>query len=401
MKTDEPSHGNRGTEQAYRLAWLVMGFVNQKLTASEHIELDDWVTASEENQRIFERLIEETKLRQGLEQIREFEQKADVQRVKQKNSEAGDAQKTKSIGSWWLYAAAAAMVIAVAIIFLFTNNKPAKTTIMAEAKLIDIAPGKNIATLTLADGTVIGLDSVRNGKIAVQRNTNITKSDSGELSYQLVDPTVLPQAEIYNELRIPAGGQYRIVLPDGTKVWLNAASSLRYPTVFGGAKRKVELTGEAYFEVAKDPMYPFEVTANGSTVRVLGTHFNVNAYTDEPVVKVALAEGSIKLNSALILKPGEEGKVFRNKNVEKGAADLEVALAWKNGQFVFKQTPIEELMRQVGRWYNAGIIYDTKVTGHFNAEIPRDVPVSKLLHFLETTGSVHFKIENKTITVMK
>jgi len=201
--------------------------------------------------------------------------------------------------------------------------------------------------------------------------------------------------------RRPAGGQVRVLtLPDGTKVWLNAASSLKYPVVFGGAKRKVELTGEGYFEVAKDPMYPFEVSAGGSTVQVLGTHFNVNAYTDEPAVKVVLAEGAIRLNNSVVLKPGEQGMIAKNGNLEKDKADLVMALAWKNGQFVFKQTPIDLLMRQVARWYNATIVYDAKVPDHFNAEIGRDVPVSKLLHLLEATGSVHFKIENNTITVM-
>jgi ferric-dicitrate binding protein FerR (iron transport regulator) len=212
---------------------------------------------------------------------------------------------------------------------------------------------------------------------------------------------MLPQAEIFNTLTVPAGGQYKVVLPDGTKVWLNASSSLKYPMVFGGAKRKVELTGEGYFEVAKDPMYPFEVSANGSTVQVLGTHFNINAYTDEPVIKCALAEGAIRLNNTVVLKPGEEGLIGKNGNIEKAKADLATTLAWKDGQFNFKQAPIDLLMRQVARWYNAGIIYDAQITDHFNAEIPRDVPVSKLLHLLEATGSVHFKIENNTITVMK
>jgi ferric-dicitrate binding protein FerR (iron transport regulator) len=401
MKEDQTFKPDPADQQAFRVAYLVAGFIRNTLTDAENRELDDWVTASMDNQRLFERLIDEKNQDEWIKQMGGVDTASALKRVKARIS-FGPSQKKSGIRSLWPYAAAACVLIALAITFFIkTPNKTNPNPPMVQLQPNDIAPGKDQATLTLSDGTVIGLDTVQNGRVVAQSNSHITKLDSGQLAYQLVNPTMLPQADIFNTLTVPAGGQYKLVLPDGTKVWLNAASSLKYPTVFGGAKRKVELTGEGYFEVAKDPMYPFEVSAKGSTVQVLGTHFNINAYTDEPVVRVALAEGAIRLNNAVLLRPGEEGIVGKNGNIEKGKADLATTLAWKEGQFNFKQAPIDVLMRQVARWYNAGIIYDGKITEHFNAEIPRNVPVSKLLHLLEATGSVHFKIENNTITVMK
>jgi len=401
MKEDQTFKPDHGDEHAFRVAYLVAGFIRNTLTDAENIELDTWVTANIENQRFFEKLIDEKNQDEWLKQIGEVDTTAALKKIKSRISFT-PARKKSTIRSLWVYAVAACLIIGLMITFLLiSKDKTPQQSPMVQLHDNDIAPGKNQATLTLSDGTIIGLDTVENGRVVAQSSSHITKLDSGQLAYQLVNPTMLPQSDIFNTLTVPAGGQYKLVLPDGTNVWLNASSSLKYPTVFGGAKRKVELTGEGYFEVAKDPMYPFEVSANGSTVQVLGTHFNVNAYADEPVVKCALAEGAIRLNNSVVLKPGEEGVVGKNGNIEKGKADLASALAWKNGQFNFKQAPIDLLMRQVARWYNAGIIYDTKITDHFNAEIPRNVPVSKLLHLLEATGSVHFKIENNTITVMK
>ena len=401
MKEATPIGPNLKDEQSFRIAYLVAGFIRQTLTGSENIELDDWVTANMDNQRLFEQMIDEKNQSAWLKQIDKVDSTAALESIKGKISFV-PGRKKSTIRSLWVYAGAACIVLGLMISFLLiSKDNTTQPAPVVQLNTHDIAPGLDRAILTLSDGRLISLDSVKNGRLLLQNHTRITKSDRGELVYQLIEPTVLPQTESYNILSTPAGGQYKVVLPDGTKVWLNAASSLRYPTVFGGAKRKVELTGEGYFEIAKDPMSPFEVSANGSTVQVLGTHFNVNAYTDEPLIKCALAEGAIRLNNRIVLKPGELGSVDKNGNIEKGKADLEATLAWKNRQFIFKATPMDELMRQVARWYNASIIYDIKITEHFNATIPRDTPVSKLLHLLEATGAVHFKISNNTITVMK
>ena len=184
------------------------------------------------------------------------------------------------------------------------------------------------------------------GTIGQQLPESNIRADTGVLTYPPIETTVLPQANAFNTLSVPAGGQFKVVLADGTRVWLNASSSLHYPLVFGNGKRVVELTGEGYFEVAKDPAHPFEVQVGSSTVQVLGTHFNVNAYADEPVMKVVLAEGSVKLNNSMVLKPGEGAAVEANGKMEKSRADLAAVLAWKDGQFVFREASLESLMRQ-------------------------------------------------------
>jgi ferric-dicitrate binding protein FerR (iron transport regulator) len=400
MKEEDPTQHDPKDEQAFRIAYLVAGFIRHTLSDEENIELDNWVTAGMDNQRLFEKLIDEKYHAVWLSEIGKVDSAAALGRVKSRVSFAPVGKKS-AIRQLWVYAAAACVIIGLMLTFLLISKDKTSSQPMVRVNSNDIAPGKDQARLTLSDGSVIVLDSIQNGRVVAQSNSSITKVDSGQLVYQAIQPSVLPQAASYNILSAPAGGQFKVTLPDGTKVWLNASSSLKYPTVFGGAKRKVELTGEGYFEVAKDPMYPFEVAANGITVQVVGTHFNVNAYTDEPLIKVALAEGAIRLNNKVVLKPGEEGAVSKNGNIEKGKADLETVLAWKNGQFIFKETALDVLMRQVARWYKAVIVYDTGIAHHFNAEIPRNVPVSKLLHLLEATGSVHFKIENNTITVMK
>jgi transmembrane sensor len=400
MKEEEPSEPNLSDILAYRIAYLVAGFMRGSLTEAENTELDDWTTASMDNQRLFEKLTNERNIEEWLKQKQQFHTEDALAKIKTKISFA-PVKKKAGIKSLWPYAAAACLLIGLLLTFLLIPTKNPQQPKMVQTQAADLPPGKDRATLTLSDGRKLVLDSIQNGVLAAQGTTNITKLDSGQLAYQLVRPAGLPQVDMYNTMTVPAGGQYKLVLPDGTRVWLNSSSSLKYPAVFGGAKRRVELTGEGYFEVAKDPMYPFEVNANGSTVQVLGTHFCINAYADEPVLKVTLAEGSIKLNNSMLLQRGEEAVVTKNRNILKSKADLETALAWTKGQFVFKGTPLDVLMRQVGRWYNTGIEYETVSTEHFNASIPRDVPVSKLLHILEATGRVHFTITSNKITVLK
>ena len=400
MKEEEPIGPNPSDEQAFRVAWLVAGFLRHTLTDAQQIELDNWVTASMDNQRLFEKLIDEKNLDEWQQQKEKVDTTAALENIKSKISFRPKRKSAER--SVWLYAAAACILAGIMFTFLLiSKNQFKKQPDMVQTKPADIAPGADRATLRLSDGTLVRLDAIKNGNLTTQGNTHITKLDSGQLAYQQVNPTALPQAESYNTLSTPAGGQYKVILPDGTKVWLNASSSLKYPTVFGGAKRMVELTGEGYFEVAKDPMFPFEVKVNGAVVQVLGTHFNVNGYADEPDTKVVLAEGSVRFNNFLVLKPGEAAALSKNGNMSKGRADTEQALAWKNGQFVFKETPIDVLMRQVARWYNAEIIYGADIKDHFNATISRDTPVSRLLHLLEATGEVHFSIEGNKITVMK
>ncbi len=228
----------------------------------------------------------------------------------------------------------------------------------------DIAPGSNKAILTLANGKQIILDSAHKGTIALQGNANIIKTDSGSLTYS-PEPGEGPSATVYNMLTTPRGGQYQLTLPDGSQVWLNAASSIRYPTAFTGKERRVEITGEAYFEVVHNSRMPFRVKAGNELVEDLGTSFNVNAYSDEPAQTTTLVAGSVKIGN-LILKPGEqaafntEGKTDLISN-----ANIEDILAWKNGRFRFSSVSIETIMRQAARWYDMQVEYKGKINETF------------------------------------
>jgi len=267
----------------------------------------------------------------------------------------------------------------------------------------DLAPGGNKAILTLSTGKQIVLTGARNGKLAQQGDADITKTADGQIVYGKGDESAAAEVS-YNTTSTPRGGQFQVVLADGTKVWLNAASSITYPTVFTGTDREVEITGEVYFEVAHNAAKPFRVKSNGQIVEVLGTHFNINAYKDEPVITTTLFEGSVKINkgtASALLKPGQQSLVTENNHAIKitDNVDLDQALAWKNGKFYFTNTDIEEVMRQVARWYDVDIEYEGKVPNiRLSGSCYRNLTASKALAILEYTG-INFKIEGRKIIV--
>ncbi|HEY4153788.1 MAG TPA: FecR domain-containing protein [Puia sp.] len=399
MNGEQSIGENPEDEQAYRIAYLIAGYIREDLTKAEHTELDDWVTASLENQRLFEEMTDEKNLNAWLKWKEGLPEKEVLMRLK-KRLDFTRHRKEPLVRSVWPYAAAACILL---VVFVLWRHQPAATKEENQAPLVaqDLGPGTDRATLTLADGKTIRLDSAENGHLLTMGNIRIDKQDRAQLNYEMINPALRAVKEADNILSTPSGGQFKIMLPDGTRVWLNSGSSLKYPVSFAGSKRSVILSGEAYFEVAKDPSSPFEVKANGSLVEVLGTHFNINAYTDELDLKITLAEGSVKVNHNTLIKPGEQALVNPSGSVRVVQADLQMELAWKNGLFLFKQTELDGLMRQVSRWYDCEVVFQTRVSEHFNASISRDVPASKLLHLLEETGTVHFRIGNKKITVMK
>lgn len=269
-----------------------------------------------------------------------------------------------------------------------------------------VAPGGNKAILTLADGSKITLDSAASGSLAQQGGTNVIKEAAGRLVYQAGHAAA--GEVLYNIISTPRGGQYQVELPDGSKVWLNAASSLRYPAAFAGENRKVELSGEAYFEIAKDLHHPFVIDVHGEEVKVLGTNFNIMAYENEPVSKTTLIDGSIlvhaasKGGSSVLLRPGQQVTWDDDKVLSAASvADVEQVLAWKNGQFRFSNDNIELIMRQVSRWYDVDVEYRMKKTEgkEFSGIISRYSQVADLLKRLEATGVVHFTIQDKKIIV--
>ena len=303
------------------------------------------------------------------------------------------------------YAAAAIIIcmLSVSVYFLF-KPQPARQISKTEnikSPANDVAPGGNKAILTLANGTSIILDSAANGTLTTQGNSKILKLN-GMLSYNTLKNK--SSEVLYNTISTPRGGQYELMLSDGSKVWLNAASSLRFPASFVGKERKVELLGEAYFEVAKNAAMPFKVKVHGMEVEVLGTHFNINSYDNESMIRTTLLEGSVKINknnSSSLLKPGQQAQMNKAGEIKIiNNVDVEEAIAWKEGKFQFDKADIHDIMRQLARWYDVDVEYKGTVSSHFGGTISRDVNLSQVLNMLHLTGEVNFQIQDKKVVVM-
>jgi len=303
--------------------------------------------------------------------------------------------------------AAACLLIVSGFAIYFYNEKQSENKLAKGSYAQHILPGKQGATLTLANGKKIKLTEATKGELAMESGVTIAKGENGEVVYTVHERVATLQNKgKLNELSTAKGETYQIQLPDGTKVWLNAASSLKFPTAFVGAERNVELIGEAYFEVSKNKLKPFTVLAEGTKVAVLGTHFNVMAYNNEKLVKTTLLEGAVQLSkggSKVILKPGQEGKIgnqdtdFKVENV-----DATSAVAWKNGLFLLEDESLESIMRKIERWYDVEVVYKDVDKGLlFGGSVSRYDSVSEVLDKLELTGGLHFKIEGRRIIVMK
>ncbi|SKA37644.1 FecR protein [Chitinophaga eiseniae] len=298
----------------------------------------------------------------------------------------------------WAAAAAAVVVLAAAGWWLF----PGKSGTVPPAPVADIAPARHAATLTLADGTVIPLDDTNDGTLAQQGATAITKSDNHVLSYsqQGGQPTSIQ----YNTLNIPRGGQFQLVLSDGTKVWLNAASSIRYPIAFAGNARKVEVTGEAYFEIAPHAQQPFEVSVQGSTIQVLGTSFNLRAYEADDV-STTLLTGRVRVankDGRVVLQPGQQATITApDKTISVKAADADAAIAWKNGYFSFHNADLHTVMQELSRWYDIRIEYQGNIPDiRFEGEMQRNLKLASILKQLEQK-EIHFRLKGEVLTVFQ
>lgn len=302
--------------------------------------------------------------------------------------------------------AAAAIIILMLVggVYWFTSKSRNNNLVSTQKPVIknDIAPGKEGAILTLDNGQQIILDSAQNGSIAQQGNSLVIK-EGGQLSI-LKTANNSTNEVVYNKMSTPNGRQYKLVLADGSAIWLNAASSIRFPTSFNGNERKVTLTGEAYFEVAHNVKQPFIVSVNGMEVKVLGTHFNINSYDDEASIRTTLLEGSIQINkntTSALLQPGQQARMGKEGKIKIiNDADVEEAIAWKEGKFQFNRAEIHTVMRQIARWYDVDVEYWGTVTSHFGGTISRDVNLLQVLNMLHLTGEVKFDIQDKKIVVM-
>lgn len=305
---------------------------------------------------------------------------------------------------WKRVAAAAAIIglIATGSYFMFFNKLPTATTEVAASNPAEIkAPSSTNAVITLSNGEQIMLDNAANGQLTSQGNVTIKKMADGQIAYIGTSGEL-----IYNTLTNPRGSQVvSLTLADGSKAFLNAGSSLKYPVAFTGNSREVELTGEGYFEIAKDTKKKFIVSAGGSITEVLGTHFNVNAYNDDNGTRITLLEGSVKIlrsaqdDKAVVLKPGQQGQITNIINVVNNA-DVEQVMSWKNGWFEFDQTDLNTIMRQVSRWYDVDVVYQGKQTAEkFGGRISKNLPLSSVLQMLESNG-VAFRLEGKKLIVI-
>jgi len=401
-------------EDPGRIKLLILKYLKDELLPGEFTELQDWIALSDDNLRLFTRLTNPDQLQEDIKEYHEaginIKDKIDARLAALEQAEGAKLIELPGVGAYrsrkrrWMVAAASLLILFSAGTIWWTQRS-AKSIIssspaVAHTHKNDIPPGGNAATLTLGDGRTILLDSARNGALAQQGNSNLIKLANGQVVYNTTNER--PAEVLYNTISTPRGGQYEVILPDGSKVWLNAASSLRFPTSFTGRQRAVEITGEAYLEVTKNKTMPFVVKTGGVSVAVLGTSLNIMAYRDEKTIKTTLINGSVRVSQndqSVLLSPGQQAEVGNKVRVVSGI-DMEEVLSWKDGIFKFNSADIETVMRSIARWYNVEIKYEGKISGNrLTALIKRDSYVSDVLQILETSG-YHFAVEGKTITVL-
>lgn len=311
---------------------------------------------------------------------------------------------------WPGLAAAVVLFCVISVGIHFYQQKKVTPLVPVKMQAAVIKPGGNKAVLILANGSKVVLEDGHKGKIAEQNGVSVSKSADGKITYEVSaqkaadgQHQTADEKIGFNTIETPRGGQYQIDLPDGTKIWLNASSRLTYPTKFIGNERKVTLKGEAYFEVAKNKEMPFKVQFNDATVEVLGTHFNIMSYPDEPGVNATLLEGSIKISKGAnqkLIRPGQQANILLNSNnIVVKDADVEEAVAWKNGNFNFNGVNIHALMRQLCRWYDVGVEYQGNVPENkFVGTIPRSSDIIQVLKVLEL-NHIPVKVKDKTIVI--
>lgn len=306
-------------------------------------------------------------------------------------------------------AAAAAVLIIFSLGSYLTFRELKKSGITkGRLAVVDksITYGSNKAVLTLSDGSKVFLDGKSGGTIARQTGIEISKARDGQIVYRAISGNAGASANSFNTMQTPRGGIYQIDLPDGTKVWLNSASTLKYPISFSGTERKVELEGEAYFEVTCNRLMPFKVACKNQLIEVLGTHFNINSYEDEIASKTTLLEGSVRIISVKtgdekIILPGQQA-IVKHSELKVKNIDPENVIAWKNGLFQFDNEDIRTIMNKIARWYDVEVFYESGLKPmRFGGTVSRYSDLQKVLKKLELTNTIHFKIEGRRITVMK
>lgn len=380
--------------QKQRFQYLVKQFQQGLLKPEEVQELRAAMEEGDENQ-----LIEEMK--EMIEATSSYTVQEDEEKIKEAfnriiNIDTRTIPERKKTGkirrlkmARWVAAASIIVLAGIGSYLFFLTTSPSKPNAGVQGSTDIVAPETNRAMITLVDGSKVYLDSANNGQLAKQGNIKLVKLTNGQIAYQTVDGQVVHELQ-YNTLTNPRGSKViDMQLSDGSRVWLNAGSSVTYPVAFAGDERKVELTGEGYFEVAKDPSKKFIVTAGGTVTEVLGTHFNVRAYHDESGARVTLLEGSVAVKakgSALKIRPGEQALVI-STGITRSQADLDQVMAWKNGYFNFDGMNLKEVMSELERWYDIKVINTGKgQTMTFGGNINRNISLNDVLLILEKSG---------------
>lgn len=386
----------------FKVAQLIAAHIKDNLTPNEATELDQWLNGHGHNKIIFEKITSDVNLKKSLLEFNEYRPEAALAKISARIDQ--HPSKTIHIHRYRWFAVAATMLLFLSIggYFFHIKNQAGLT----EAAMAAIKPGYSKAVLTLADGTEIMLDRAHEGSLALQDNAVIMKTAEGRIIYDLSNQIAKNKTSTgYNTITTPRGGQYEVILPDKTHVWLNALTSLKYPTSFDGDTRTVELDGEAYFEVSKNKQKVFTVTSATQTVEVLGTRFNVNTYRDEPGTKTTLLEGSVNVTSGTLQKtitPGQQAELKDHK-LQVTDANTDEVIAWKNGDFIFKNDDFKTNMRKLERWYNVEVFYDESAPQNLELGgwVSRSKNISAVLKLMELTGKVHFKVEGRRITVTR
>lgn len=407
----------------FHISKLIAGHLHGTLDDQQLAELTEWIRSSKENSTYLEEVFyKEGQVRELLKEFNSIDETAIWQKtlIRLQDTDQKKIPVLWPLRKWLRIAAAAIILIAGAGLFFINRQQNADQPVQRYAN--DISPGKYNATLTLADGKQIILTDAVRGELAKESGIVISKAADGQVVYENRGKQGGQNTEM-NTLSTEKGQTFQVLLPDGSRVWLNAASSLRYPASFAALKyRQVELLkGEAYFEVAKDKMHPFIVKSSQQRVEVLGTHFNINAYTDDANVKTTLLEGVVRISSqfphlqmpvgshsayqpynSLLLKPGQQAQISLAGIALVKEADLEDVIAWKEGYFNFNEN-IESIMSKVARWYNVDVIYENAPDAglKLKGKISRTKNLSEILNMLEYTGGLRFKIEGRRVIVRK
>ena len=376
-----------------RIAALILKEKMDELSKSEKEELTSWLQVSPKNEKIYVRLQEKS----FSEDIARYQQISTARGLDNYRRRYNMQKNSRLLGKWYWAAAVVAFVIGISTLFFYQEAPPT----VAQAT---ISPGSSKAMLILNNGEIISLSEKNKTEIVATEELSI-RNEGSQLRYTVSENTKNEQANNYNELIVPKGGEFTLTLSDGTKVWLNSQSKIKYPVIFNDITREVYLEGEAYFEVTKDTQHPFHVNVkNGVSIEVLGTSFNVRSYMDENTIETVLEKGSVRMSQgkdAVILIPGNQAVYLPNEPIRLTTVNTELYTAWRHGQYIFMNESVENILKQLSRWYDIEVFYSNEAAKSvvFSGDVRKYDNINTLLEAMEILGGLHFKINGKTLIV--